>query len=95
VIEEAHDTATRVLKEHNEELHRISMILIERETIDKDQFERLLAGESEQDVFPDESPEPSATPEPEDEKKRKPEPKTRPFPIPGATMQPPPEGAKG
>jgi cell division protease FtsH len=95
VIEEAHDTATRVLKEHNEELHRISMILIERETIDKDQFERLLAGESEQDVFPDEAPAPSATPEPEDEKKRKPEPKTRPFPIPGATMQPPPEGAKG
>jgi cell division protease FtsH len=95
VIEEAHDTATRVLKEHNEELHRISMILIERETIDKDQFERLLAGESEQAVFPDESPAPSATPEPEDDKKRKPEPKARPFPIPGATMQPPPEGAKG
>jgi cell division protease FtsH len=71
------------------------MILIERETIDKDQFERLLAGESESDVFPDEAPAPSTAPEPEDEKKRKPEPKTRPFPIPGATMQPPPEGAKG
>jgi cell division protease FtsH len=95
VIEEAHDTATRVLREKIDDLHRISMILIERETIDKDQFERLLAGESETDVFPDESPAPSATPEPEDEKKRKPEPKTRPFPIPGATMQPPPEGAKG
>jgi cell division protease FtsH len=95
VIEEAHDTATRVLKEHNDDLHRLSMILIERETIDKDQFERLLAGESEEAVFPDEAPAPSATPEPEDEKKRKPEPKARPFPIPGATMQPPPEGAKG
>jgi cell division protease FtsH len=96
VIEEAHDTATRVLRENIDDLHRISMILIERETIDKDQFERLLAGESEEAVFPDESPAPSATPEPEDEKKRKPaEPKTRPFPIPGATMQPPPEGAKG
>jgi cell division protease FtsH len=95
VIEEAHDTATRVLKEHSDDLHKISMILIERETIDKDQFERLLAGESEEAVFPDESPAPSATPEPEDDKKRKPEPKARPFPIPGATMQPPPEGAKG
>jgi cell division protease FtsH len=95
VIEEAHDTATRVLKEHSDDLHRISMILIERETIDKEQFERLLAGEAEEAVFPDESPAPSATPEPEDEKKRKPEPKARPFPIPGATMQPPPEGAKG
>jgi cell division protease FtsH len=85
-----------VLKEHSDELHRISLILIERETIDKDQFERLLAGEAEESVFPDEVPEPSAEPQAEGEKKRKPEPKTRPFPIPGATMQPPPpEGAKG
>jgi cell division protease FtsH len=93
IIEEAHDHATRVLKEHIDELHRISMILIERETIDKEQFERLLAGETEESVFADEAPAPS--PAPEDEKKRKPEPKARPFPIPGATMQPPPkpEGA--
>ena len=34
-----------------DDLHRISQILIERETIDKDQFERLLAGESEDTVF--------------------------------------------
>jgi len=52
VIEEAHDRATRVLQDHMEELHRISAILIERETIDKDQYERLLAGESEETVFP-------------------------------------------
>jgi cell division protease FtsH len=94
VIEEAHDTATRVLNEHSEQLHRVSMILIERETIDKEQFERLLAGEPESAVFPDEAPvaEPEA---PADEKKRQPQPKPRPFPIPGATMQPPPkpEGA--
>jgi cell division protease FtsH len=95
VIEEAHDTATRVLRENIDDLHRISMILIERETIDKDQFERLLAGETEQAVFPVESPAPSTAPDTGDEKKRKPEPKARPFPIPGATMQPPPEGAKG
>jgi cell division protease FtsH len=96
VIEEAHMTATEVLKEHVEELHRISLILIERETIDKEQFERLLAGEPEEAVFPAEAPAPTVEPEPEGEKKRKPEPKTRPFPLPGATMQPPPpEGAKG
>ncbi|MBW8742631.1 MAG: hypothetical protein JF623_08385, partial [Acidobacteria bacterium] len=72
------------------ELHRISMLLIERETIDKDQFERLLAGEAEESVFPAaEAPaEPDAAPA--DEKQRKPQPKTRPFPLPGATMQPPP-----
>ena len=58
VIEEAHDRATRVLQEHMEALHRISAILIERETIDKDQFARLAAGEGEETVFPEETPEP-------------------------------------
>jgi cell division protease FtsH len=96
VIEEAHMTATEVLKVHIDELHRLSLILIERETIDKDQFDRLLTGESEESVFAEKTPAPKPEPEPEAEKKRKPEPKTRPFPIPGATMQPPPpEGAKG
>jgi cell division protease FtsH len=93
VIEEAHDRARRVLNEHMDELHKISELLIERETIDKDQFERLLAGEDPDSVFAE--PEP-ARPEPEPEAKpeRKPEPKPRPFPLPGATMQPPPpEGA--
>ena len=42
-----------------DELHRLSAILIERETIDKDQFERLLAGEAEESVFPRRSPEPA------------------------------------
>jgi cell division protease FtsH len=91
IIEEAHDTAHRVLRENIDDLHRISQTLMERETIDKDQFERLLAGEAEEAVFPDEVP---AVPErPVTEPKRAPRP--RPFPIPGATMQPPPpEGAK-
>jgi cell division protease FtsH len=89
VIEESHEAAHRVLQEHIGDLHRISAVLIEHETIDADQFERLLAGESEQAVFPDE-PE-DATPEaPAEEKKRAPStPKTRPFPLPGATMQGP------
>ncbi len=52
IIEDGHDVATRVLREHIDDLHRISQILIERETIDKDQFERLVAGESEDAVFP-------------------------------------------
>ena len=39
-----------------EELHRLSAILIERETIDKDQFLRLLEGASEEEVFPEEAP---------------------------------------
>ncbi|HEY3206165.1 MAG TPA: ATP-dependent zinc metalloprotease FtsH, partial [Gaiellaceae bacterium] len=94
VIEEAHELAVTVLREHLSELHKISAILIERETIDKDQFERLLAGAPEDEVFAEEE-EPSV-PAPAEEPSRKPQPKPRPFPLPGATMQPPPpEGAKG
>jgi cell division protease FtsH len=95
VIEEAHERARGVLREHMDELHKISALLIERETIDKDQFERLLAGEAPESVFAEEEP---VAPEAEPEKKpeRKPQPQPRPFPLPGATMQPPPpEGAKG
>jgi cell division protease FtsH len=91
VIEEAHEMASKTLREHVEELHRLSSILIERETIDKDQFERLLAGESEDTVFPAEvvvpEPEPEATPE------KKPAPRSAPRAIPGAAMQPPPDPA--
>ena len=54
VIEEAHERARKVLQEHMDVLHQISALLIERETIDKDQFERLLAGESPESVFPEE-----------------------------------------
>jgi len=95
VIEEAHELAVTVLKEHMTELHKISGILIERETIDKDQFERLLAGAPEDEIFADEDEQPEAE-APAEEPKRLPKPKPRPFPLPGATMQPPPpEGAKG
>jgi cell division protease FtsH len=94
VIEEAHHLAVQVLKEHMDELHKLSVILIERETIDKDQFERLLAGAPVDEVFAEEE-QPAETP-PAAEPKRQPRPKPRPFPLPGATMQPPPpEGAKG
>ncbi|HEX6788389.1 MAG TPA: ATP-dependent zinc metalloprotease FtsH [Gaiellaceae bacterium] len=94
VIEEAHELALQVLREHMDDLHKISQILIERETIDRDQFERLLAGEDEDAVFPEEKPAIEA-PKPEAEPKRERQPRPRPFPLPGATMQPPPDPAKG
>jgi cell division protease FtsH len=90
VIEEAHDTARRVLTEHMDELHRLSAILIERETIDKDQFERLLAGEPPEQVFVDDEPTAPAE-QPREERRRRPTPQPRPFPLPGALSQPPPE----
>ena len=89
IIEEGHAVATRVLNEHLADLHRISQILIEQETIDKDQFERLAAGESADTVFPaplEPAPDESAAPQVE----RKPQARPRPFPLPGgAAMQPP------
>jgi cell division protease FtsH len=88
VIEEAHERAHAVLKEHMDELHRLSAILIERETIDKDQFLRLLEGASEEEVFADEVP--SEPPAEEKPKERRPAPTPKPFPVPGAMMQPPP-----
>jgi cell division protease FtsH len=94
VIEQAHDNARTVLEQHMDELHRLSAILIERETIDKDQFLRLLAGESEEAIFPEESAEetPAEKDKADDRRKRLPRPK--PFPLPGQAMQPPPpEGA--
>jgi cell division protease FtsH len=94
VIEDAHELAIRVLQEHMSELNQLSAILIERETIDKDQFERLLAGESEDEIFAEETP--AETPEqPADERRRRPTPQPRPFPLPGALSQPPPPEPTG
>ncbi len=81
IIEDGHELALQVLREHLDELHRISQILIERETIDKDQFARLIAGETQDAVFPvEEAP---ALPPPKPEPGRRPEIKPRPFPLPG------------
>jgi cell division protease FtsH len=53
IVEESHDRAREVLSQHIDELRRLSTILIEYETIDRDQFERLLAGEDVESVFKD------------------------------------------
>jgi cell division protease FtsH len=90
VIEEAHDKATTVLREHMNELHRLSAILIERETIDKTEFERLIQGEPEESVFVDETP---PAEEPAAEQEKKPALRPSPRPLPGAAMQPPPDPA--
>ena len=93
IIEDGHELALKVLRDHMDELHRISQLLIEHETIDKDQFERLLAGDTEDAVFPPPEEEKSSLPAPKPEPERRPL-KPRPFPLPGSAMQPPePEGA--
>ena len=61
LIGDAHQRAAQVLLEHEAALHEIAAILIEHETIDREQFERLLHGEPEHDVLPDDPPPDPAT----------------------------------
>jgi cell division protease FtsH len=83
-VEEAHQTAKDILAERREGLDRISKILLERETIDAEQFMKLLEGRSEEEVFgePEEEPTaPEAPPEPEKKAGREgPRPVPRPRP---------------
>jgi len=64
VVEGAHQRARDILTEHRETLDVVSEILIRRETIEKGEFEALLLGKPESEVFPDEAPQlpPPATP---------------------------------
>jgi cell division protease FtsH len=72
VVEEAHQTAKHILTEHREQLDRISHILLERETIDADQFVELLEGKPEDEVFGDEDEGEPISPEPEPEAAERP-----------------------
>ncbi|MEI7626030.1 MAG: ATP-dependent zinc metalloprotease FtsH [Actinomycetota bacterium] len=55
IVETAHQHAKDLLSEHRETLVRTSEILLRRETIEKEEFEALLLGKSEEEAFgPDE-----------------------------------------
>ena len=51
IIEEAHQRARDILTEHRDDLELLSQILLKRETIERDEFIGLLAGEPEDVVF--------------------------------------------
>jgi cell division protease FtsH len=51
IIEEAHQRARDILTEHREALELLSQILLKRETIERDEFLGLLAGDPEDVVF--------------------------------------------
>jgi cell division protease FtsH len=82
IVEEAHQTAKEVLSDRRTDLERLSKVLLERETIEREEFEQLLAGKTEAEVFgaPPAPPEPE--PEPEIERERKPVGEPRPIPRP-------------
>jgi cell division protease FtsH len=54
IVEDAHQTSKDILSEHREHLDTISRILLERETIEADEFIALLEGKPEDEVFTDE-----------------------------------------
>ena len=57
IVESAHQQAKDILAEHREMLTTISEILLKRETIEREEFEALLAGKTEEEVFgPDDTP---------------------------------------
>jgi cell division protease FtsH len=83
IVEAAHQQAKDILTEHRESLEKISKILVKRETIEKEDFEALLAGKSEEEVFgKDEEigPEMPLPPAPVDQPERE---RPRPLPRPG------------
>jgi cell division protease FtsH len=51
IVEDAHVQAKKILTERRVSLAKLSEILIKRETIEKEQFEALLDGRSEEQVF--------------------------------------------
>ena len=62
IVEEAHQTARQVLSDRRDDLDRLSKLLLEHETIEREEFEALLAGKSAEEVFG--APEPEQEPPP-------------------------------
>src|SRR5207253_6400767 len=54
IIETAHQRAKDILTEHQQDLTKLSEILVKRETIEKEEFLALLDGKGEEQVFPEE-----------------------------------------
>ena len=82
IVEAAHVQAKDILSSHRESLAKLSEILIKRETLEKEQFEALLLGGTEEDVFGAEAPPPPELPVPPPavgERREGP----RPLPRPG------------
>jgi cell division protease FtsH len=85
IVEDAHQASKDILSEHRKQLDTISKILLERETIEAEEFIALLEGKPEEEVFSDEEEEakpPEAPPEEEKGAARE-GPRPRPRPRPG------------
>jgi cell division protease FtsH len=83
IVESAHQSAKDLLTEHRESLGTISEILVKRETIEKEEFEALLAGKTEDEVFGAEAPPPPGPPVTGEPAPERPRDAPRPLPRPG------------
>jgi cell division protease FtsH len=83
IVESAHQRAKDILNEYRDSLEVLSLSLMKRETIEKEEFAALLAGKSEEEIWgPDEptTPELPGQAQPADEGRRD---GPRPLPRPG------------
>ncbi|MGB0091361.1 MAG: ATP-dependent zinc metalloprotease FtsH, partial [Solirubrobacteraceae bacterium] len=83
IVESAHIQAKDILTRYREEIDKLSEILIKRETIEKEQFEALLEGGTEEGVFGALAPPPPEVPLPPASAERPGLPAPRPLPRPG------------
>src|SRR5580693_5850344 len=83
IIEAAHERARAILTEHEKDLNKISEILVKRETIEKEEFQALLDGKGEQEVFGAEEPPAPEVPAPPVSADRAGREAPRPLPRPG------------
>ncbi|MGZ4239461.1 MAG: ATP-dependent zinc metalloprotease FtsH [Solirubrobacteraceae bacterium] len=83
IVEAAHVQAKDILSQYRASLEKLSEILVKRETIEKLEFEALLDGQTEQEVFGAEAPPPPEVPIPPAQGERAGRDAPRPLPRPG------------
>jgi cell division protease FtsH len=83
IVEAAHVQAKDILTQYRASLEKLSEILVKRETIEKVEFEALLDGQTEEQVFGAEAPPPPEVPIPPAQGERAGRDAPRPLPRPG------------
>jgi len=83
IVESAHQQARDILSQYRDSLEKLSEVLLKRETIEKAEFEALLTGQTEFDVFGAEAPPPPRLPVPPATADRAGRDLPRPLPRPG------------
>jgi cell division protease FtsH len=85
IVEDAHQSARKILEQRRQELDHVSEILLRRETIEREEFIALLDGKTEEQVFGRDEP---IVPQPtlpagEEEREKRQREAPRPLPRPG------------